>query len=98
VRDHIHSPKIDHGPSALKNAAAVERSKNQLSRDFWSSSIFRLFQHYRPKAGSTPSSHLPAWLYYFGGLADKIEGAVTPIGKSRHGYIAITQMQFDETI
>jgi hypothetical protein len=42
--------------------------------------------------------YLPAWFYYFGGLADKIEGVVTPIGKPQHGYIAISQMQFDETI
>lgn len=28
--------------------------------------------------------YVPQWYYYFGGLADKIEGAVTPIDKSDH--------------
>ncbi len=28
--------------------------------------------------------YVPQWYYYFGGLADKIEGAVTPIDKAEH--------------
>jgi hypothetical protein len=35
VRDHIVASKIDHGPAAvLKSHVAVEKCKNQLSRDF----------------------------------------------------------------
>jgi hypothetical protein len=42
VRDHIVSHKNDHGPSYLRYGgfAAVETSKNQLSRNFWPRSAF----------------------------------------------------------
>ena len=34
-------------------------------------------------------SYIPQWYYYFGGLADKIEGSVTPIDKK--GYFTFTR-------
>jgi hypothetical protein len=42
VRDLIVSSEIGHGPPvvALKSNAAAEELKDQLSRDFWGSSIF----------------------------------------------------------
>src|SRR6476659_4258734 len=34
-------------------------------------------------------SYIPQWYYYYGGLADKIEGSVTPIDKK--GYLNFTR-------
>ncbi len=36
-------------------------------------------------------AYLPQWFYYFGGLADKIEGTVVPVDKK--GYFLYTQRQ-----
>src|SRR6266550_541762 len=47
VRDHIVSSKIDHGlPLWRRKAAQREKSKDQLSRDFWGLFDFRLLQQY----------------------------------------------------
>ena len=52
VRDHIGSPKIDHGPPqrTLKSEAAAEKSIDRLSQFFWGCSIFDFCNSIPPEA------------------------------------------------